>query len=163
MKYTKECEKLGLPEYFKFGIEIEANNVKTQGKDSLYTGISAEYIKSKNWHMATKSEESLVGEGGAELVSPILRDTEEDYKNIAHMCALMKKYPGNKGDKVVADSKCGLHVHFDAECLRNNPKVMKNFLQLYAESEELIYKMCNDKNDKQCKKHIVYRNSVLCS
>lgn len=59
----------------------------------------------------------------------------------------MQKYPGNKGDKVVADSKCGLHVHFDAECLTKDPNRMRNFLRLYAESEELIYKMCNDKND----------------
>ena len=75
MEYTKGFKKLNLPEYFKFGIEIEANNVKTKGENSLYTGESAKYIKDKNWHMATKKEESLVAEGGAELVSPILHDT----------------------------------------------------------------------------------------
>lgn len=147
MKYTKEFEVLGLPENFKFGIELEAYNVKTKGKNSLYTGESAEYIKSKNWHMATKSEEMLVGEGGAELVSPILRDNEQDWKDIYSMCEQMKKYPGDKGNEVVADSKCGFHVHFDAECLAGDPNKMKNFLRLYAESEELIYKMCNDKNN----------------
>lgn len=147
MRYTKDFERLGLPENFKFGIELEAYNVKTKGKDSLYTGKSAEYIKSKNWHMATKSEETLVGEGGAELVSPILRDKEQDWRDIFAMCEQMKKFPGNKGDKVVADSKCGLHVHFDAECLVKDPNKMGNFLQLYAEAEELLYKMCNDKND----------------
>ena len=57
MKYTKDFEKLGLPEDFKFGIELEAYNVKTKGKNSLYSGKSAEYIKNKNWHMATKREE----------------------------------------------------------------------------------------------------------
>lgn len=46
MKYTKDFERLGLPEEFKFGIELEAYNVKTKGKDSLYTGESAKYIKS---------------------------------------------------------------------------------------------------------------------
>ena len=56
MRYTKDFGKLGLPEDFKFGIELEAYNVKTKGEDSLYSGESAEYIKSKNWHMATKSE-----------------------------------------------------------------------------------------------------------
>ena len=63
------------------------------------------------------------------------------------MCEQMKKFPGNKGNKVIADSKCGLHIHFDAECLAKNPNKMRNFLRLYAESEELLYKMCNDKND----------------
>ncbi len=36
MKYKKGFEKLGLPEDFKFGIELEAYNVKTKGKDGLY-------------------------------------------------------------------------------------------------------------------------------
>lgn len=147
MRYTKDFEKLGLPDYFKFGIELEANNVKTKGKNSLYTGESAKYIKSKNWHIATESEEKLVEEGGAELVSPILKDTEQDWKDIFAMCEQMKKFPGDKGDKVVADSKCGLHIHFDAECLVKDPNKMKNFLRLYAESEELLYKMCNDKDN----------------
>lgn len=157
MKYKKEFEKLGLPEDFKFGIELEAYNVKTKGEDSLYTGESAKYIKSKNWHMATKNEEVLVGEGGAELVSPILKDTEQDWENISNMCEQMKKFPGNKGDKVVADSKCGLHVHFDADCLAKDPNKMRNFLRLYAESEELLYKMCNDK-DNPIRKGAINKN-----
>ena len=147
MKYTKDSEILGLPEDFKFGIELEAYNVNTKGKNGLYKGESANYIKSKNWHMATQSEESLVGEGGAELVSPILRDSADDWKDIADICEHMKKFPGNKGDKVVADSKCGLHIHFDADCLAKDQNKMRNFLRLYAESEELLYKMCNDKDD----------------
>ena len=96
MKYTKDFEKIGLPENFKFGIEIEADNVNTMGKDGLYNGKSAEYIKSKKWHMASRHEEALVGEGGAELVSPILTDSEQDWKNISDICEHMKKYPGNK-------------------------------------------------------------------
>ena len=147
MKYTKGYEKLNLPENFKFGIEIEANNVKTKGEKSLYTGESAKYIEDKKWHMATKQEESLVAEGGAELVSPILHDCEQDWKDISDICEQIKKYPGKNGNEVVADEKCGLHVHFDAGCLLQNPQIMKNFLHLYAESEEILYKMCNDKNN----------------
>lgn len=147
MKYEKGFKKLGLPEDFKFGIELEAYNVKTNGNNGLYTGESAEYIKSKNWHMATKNEESLVGKGGAELVSPILRDREQDWEDVYAICEQIKKFPGDKGKEVVADSKCGLHVHFDAECLVKNPNRMRNFLRLYAESEELIYKICNDKDN----------------
>lgn len=96
MKYRKGFEKLGLPDDFKFGIEIEADNVKTKGKNSLYTDESAKYIKSKNWHMATSREESLVSEGGAELVSPILTDSELNWQSISDICEQIKKYPGNK-------------------------------------------------------------------
>lgn len=38
-------------------------------------------------------------------------------------------------------------MHFDSECLTKDPNIYRNFMRLYAESEELIYKMCNDKND----------------
>lgn len=96
MKYTKEFETLGLPKNFKFGIELEAFNVRTKGENSLYNGESAKFITSKNWHMATRKEEALVSEGGAELVSPILTDSEQDWKNISEICEQMKKYPGNK-------------------------------------------------------------------
>jgi hypothetical protein len=96
MKYSNGIEILGLPRKFKFGIELEAFNVRTKGKNSLYNGESAEFITSRNWHMATKSEESLVGEGGAELVSPILTDSKQDWQNLSEICKQMKKYPGNK-------------------------------------------------------------------
>lgn len=147
MRYKKGLERLGLPDDFKFGIEIEADNVRTKGKDGLYIGQSAEYIRSENWKMATSSEERLVSEGGAELVSPILTDAEQDWQSISEICEHIKKYPGNDGDEVVANSKCGLHVHFDSQCLTSDPNRFKNFMRLYAESEELLYKMCNDKND----------------
>ena len=93
MKYTKDLKKLCLPDFFKFGIELEAFNVKTKGINSLYTGESAKYINDRNWHMATKSEESLVGKGGAELVSPILKDTQSDWQSIIEICEQIKKYP----------------------------------------------------------------------
>lgn len=145
MKYKGQYERLNLPAYMKFGIEIEANNVQT--KNGLYAGESAKFITDRNWHMATKWEESLVGENGAELVSPILTDTETTWRNIAEICSKIKEFPKDKSKEVKADEKCGLHVHFDAEYLSSDPKKMKNFLNIYAEAEELIYKMCNDKND----------------
>lgn len=97
MKYTKDFEKLGLPhDTFIFGIELEADNVNTKGKNGLYTGKSANYITLLNWHMASSAEESLVKNGGAELVSPKLTDSEQTWKNIASICTHMKNFPGNK-------------------------------------------------------------------
>ena len=147
MKYAKDFKRLGLPENFKFGIEIEAFNVKTAGKNSLYTGKSAEYIKNKNWNMVSGRDEILVYEGGAEVTSPILKDTEQTWKDVSDICVHIKKYPGNKGKEVVADSKCGLHIHFDAKCLAKDPRKMKAFRQITAEAEELIYKMCNEEGN----------------
>lgn len=61
--------------------------------------------------------------------------------------SICKDTLGNHGNQVVADEKCGLHVHFDAQRLADNPDLMRNFLRLYAESEELLYKMCNPKGN----------------
>lgn len=147
MKYISGNKRLGLPDFFKFGIEIEADNVHTKEPFGLYSDKSAEYITSKNWHMANEYEEALVSEDGAELVSPILKDTEKDWQDVADICKHIKMYPGLKGKEVVANEKCGLHVHFDSKCLTADPNRFRNFMKLYAESEELLYKMCNDKND----------------
>lgn len=157
MKYSNNFEELSLPEYFIFGIELEAFNVKTTGENSLYTGESRNFITSKNWHMATKAEESLVGQGGAELVSPKLKDCFLDWQSISEICDLMKKYPGNKGAEVVTDEKCGFHVHFDANCLTQDPKRVELFKKLYAEAEEVLYKMCNGQNDP-IRKYAINRN-----
>lgn len=146
MKYKSGFDLLGLPNFLKFGIELEAINVKTRGRNSLYTGESADYIKSKKWHMATKFEEKLVSQGGAELVSPILKDNLQDWQSIYDMCTHMKKYPNKEATEVGCDDRCGLHVHFDSDCLTKNPEIMKNFLKIYAESEEILYKMCNGIN-----------------
>lgn len=147
MKYISGNKRLGLPDFFKFGIEIEADNVRIDEPFGLYSGKSAEYITAKNWHMANAYEEALVAEGGAELVSPILTDSEKDWQDVADICEHIKKYPGINGKEVVANEKCGLHVHFDSKCLTSNPDRFRNFMKLYAESEELLYKMCNDKDD----------------
>ena len=42
MKYKSGFDLLGLPNFLKFGIELEAINVKTRGRNSLYTGESAD-------------------------------------------------------------------------------------------------------------------------
>ncbi len=93
MKYSNDTTPLGMPDDFKFGIELEAYNVNTIRQDGLYKGESAKYISEHGWHMASVLEEALVGEGGAELVSPILRDTPEDWQSITDMCEHMQKYP----------------------------------------------------------------------
>lgn len=154
MIYNKGLQSLNLPDSYQFGVELEAFNVHTKKpkKDmpSLYMSKdSNEFIEKHRWKKATALEESLVSFGGAELVSPILHDTKEDWQNLLEVCEHMKKYPGKYADKVITDSRCGCHVHFDARVLtgrniQETESMMGNFLRLWAEAEELIYKMCND-------------------
>ena len=147
MKFENGNRKLGLSDKYKFGIELEAFNTNNFSKDGLYSNESKDILKNLGWKLAGKNEEALVNQGGAECVSGILKDTEEVWENLEKVCNHMKKFPGKHGDKVVADEKCGCHVHFDAGVLEHNSEMMKNFKILWAESEELIYKMCNAEND----------------
>lgn len=154
MIYNKGLQSLNLPDSYQFGVELEAFNVHTKKpkKDmpSLYMSKdSNEFIEKHRWKKATALEESLVSFGGAELVSPILHDTKEDWQNLLEICEHMKKYPGKYANEVITDSRCGCHVHFDARVLtgrniQETESMMGNFLRLWAEAEELIYKMCND-------------------
>ena len=177
MKYTKGNKPLGLEEKYKFGIEIEVNNVNTykntinkiknimenfKGKFTDNTRIhtslyhskeSNEFFKTtlsskgKPFKRANRFEEGLVSHGGAEIVSPILYDTEQDWDAINKVCKHLKKYPGKRGKDVAADQKCGFHVHFDAGLLIDNKKQMETFMKLWPQMEELVYKICNEEND----------------
>lgn len=143
MEYRSGKEKLGFPDHFKFGIEIEANNTNT--KELYESEKSKKLYEEINWKPDTV--ETLSRQGGAECVSGILKDDEKTWENLEKICNHMKKYPGKNGNEVVADEKCGCHVHFDATELLDNQDMMRNFLNLWVDSEELIYKMCNEKND----------------
>ncbi len=154
MQYVEGTKELGLPEIYRFGIELEAFNVNTglNAKSLYHSPESKQFLKKHRWKTTNFLTESLNGQGGAEIVSPILYDTQEDWKNLQETCEHMKKYPGKHGEKVVTDEKCGCHIHLDVRALRGNTEeeskeIMTNFLKLWAESEELMYKMCNDVGD----------------
>lgn len=158
MKYNEGIKRLGLAELYRFGVELEAFNVHTgiptSDRPSLYMSPeSKEFLKQHRWKNANIFQEDLVMHGGAECVSPILYDTEEDWQNLSEVCMHMKKFPGKYGEEVVADDKCGCHIHIDARTLtgkniRETEDIMRNFLEIWSEGEELIYKMCNEKGSE---------------
>lgn len=158
MQYVQGTKELGLPDMYRFGVELEAFNVTTglpigeNSRSLYYSKESKEFLRAHRWKTTNFLTESLNMDGGAELVSPILYDKEEDWQNLRETCEHMKKYPGKHGKEVITDDKCGCHIHIDARTLRGKTKeqsdaIMKNFLSLWAESEELMYKMCNDVGD----------------
>ena len=138
MRLTKGKENLGLPDYMKFGLELEVENVN-------YSKIT-KLAKERKWH--TDKDPSLT-DSGVECVSPVLRETEDSsvWQDVADICSDIKQSPNDLYREAYTDHTCGGHVHFDAGILLGDKNIMKNFLKLWAESEELIYKMCNDKND----------------
>ncbi len=145
MKFEKENTRLGFPNHFRFGIEIEARNVN---KKKLYQSKeSLEILKSVGYKAVR--DDSV----DAECVSGILKDSDETWGNLEKVCAHIKACPV-VNEEVVADEKCGCHVHFDAREFLENPKMMENLLKLWIESEELLYKMCNAENNPMRKEAI---------
>lgn len=145
MRLTKENENLNLPEYIKFGLELEVEN--------LDQSQISKKIKDKKWK--AEADMSLT-DGGTECVSPVLQEKEDSsvWEDVSQICQSIKDSPRDKDREAYTDHTCGGHIHFDAGIFRKNPEIMKNFLKLWAESEELIYKMCNEKGD-------VIRSSAL--
>lgn len=138
MRLTKGKENLGLPDYIKFGLELEVENVN-------YTKMT-ELAKARKWH--THKDLSLT-DSGVECISPILCETEDMqvWQEVANICSDIIQSPEDSSRGVYTGDTCGGHVHFDAGILLSDKNIMRNFLRLWSESEELIYKMCNDKND----------------
>lgn len=138
MRLTKGKENLKLPEYIKFGIELEAENVNKRRTEEL--------VKKYNWHIYN---DASLTDSGLETISPVLSENLKSsvWEEIEEICGIIKQSPNDDKREVYTDHTCGGHIHFDATIFQNNPEIIKNFLRLWAESEEFVYKMCNAKND----------------
>ncbi|MBR3152759.1 MAG: amidoligase family protein [Clostridia bacterium] len=129
------------PQYGYFGIELEVENL-----DSNKISDKLKEIKCSSWKV--DKDESLK-DNGSEVVSPILSEnrTRNVWKTIETICNSIKECPSDESRNPYVTKTCGGHVHFDGRVLSNNPEIFNNLGRIWAEAEELIYKMCNDKND----------------
>ncbi|MCI8481950.1 MAG: hypothetical protein HFJ27_02445 [Clostridia bacterium] len=138
MKLSKEIENLGLPDYMKFGLELEVENLD-------FNKIS-KMNKELGWH---SHKDNSLTDMGTECISPVLKENENKsvWKDVYDVCSNIEECSADGKRQPYTDHTCGGHVHFDAEIFNSNSEIMKNFLRVWAESEELVYKMCNAKND----------------
>lgn len=141
MRLTPGIQLMNLPPYIQFGCELEVENV-----DSNKVREEIQLNNLNKWKV--KKDGSLVDDG-AEIVSPPLSESKNPniYNDFQKICNIINSNPKDKMRSVYADHTCGGHIHLDASVLLNNPKMMENFLRLWAESEPIFYKICNDKND----------------
>ncbi len=138
MRLTKGEENLGLPSWMKFGVELEVEN--------LSNSKIKQPLKNIGWR--TIQDASLI-DNGTECVSPVLHESENEqvWENIGKVCKIIDENPSDSTRESYGGKTCGFHVHFDATELLKNKEMMKNFLRLYAESEEYIYRMANPKGE----------------
>ncbi len=120
--------KIELPEGITIGIEIEA-----EGKFSRFLegGLLDREIF-EGWK--AKHDSSL--KDGVEIVSPILKGTENDSKNIHTICRMLNAIGGK------TSPRCGGHIHIGAGYLSGKDSYV-NLLILWSSAEKILYEISN--------------------
>ncbi|WP_027633410.1 amidoligase family protein [Clostridium hydrogeniformans] len=126
-----------------FGIELEfvGGNANAIAKELYELGICA-YDERVRYHAPSvegkwKLERDGTvssGYGGGEIVSPILRDTPETWRNIEKICEVAKRHGAT------IDSRCGAHVHIGMEPLDTARQRWRRFFKVLSGYEECIYR-----------------------
>lgn len=114
-------DKIGIDCSETFGIEIEFENVKLD-----------EIKNSCNW--VTKTDNSVtVGNVGGELVSPILTDNIDTWKQVHNKCNYLK----NK--QAIITHRTGAHIHIGSQILKDNPDNIRRLLKTWELFENIIF------------------------
>lgn len=86
------------------------------------------------WHMERDCSIVDSYDRGGEIVSPVLKDTPETWRNIEKICEVTKRHGGK------INVKCGGHVHIGMEPLDTARQRWKRFFKVTSGYEECIYR-----------------------
>ncbi len=139
-------DNLDMSDKATFGVEIETLNVDVndfEEESELIMSLD-EYLTKENsrfvnyytspWIVKTDITFELEDVLGTELVSPVLKNTKEDYDALKYICLLLKQKGGSTGYCT------GGHIHFGKDSF-NNPDVdgILNLLEMWSVFEDIIY------------------------
>lgn len=126
-----------------FGIELEfvGGNPDAIARD-LYREEICAYPERVRYHAPSVEgkwkleRDGSVSDGteGGELVSPILRDTPETWRQIERICEIASRH----GARV--DQRCGGHVHIGMEPLDTARQRWRRFFKIMSGYEECVYR-----------------------
>ena len=141
-----DISPLNLPSSMTMGIEIECVGPNKDEIINLKNMLQKYGINFLN-DFRVKSDSSVhetdkSGKFGAEVVSPILEDTEEDWKRLRNTCMFLKVI----GSKV--NNTCGGHIHIGTNILGVDKKGWETFSKVWAEVEPLIYMISNRRGER---------------
>ena len=143
-----DVSPIGLPINITIGLEIEAEGITAILLNHLgfrefneILGMSKTEIENIFLEWKTKGDQSLGGEG-VELISTILEDTEQTWKNVAEVCYLLQDI----GCSVTEN--CGGHIHIGTNILGYSSLAWERFFIIWNEAEQLIYKLSNAKGEE---------------
>lgn len=125
--------KINIDSKNTFGIEVEFENVNL---DTIKYG--------KKWQVKeddTITEKINGSSIGGEVSSPILRDNEECWKDIEHICHYLSK----KG--AMATFATGGHIHIGSQVLKNDPNNIRKLLKQWELFEHIIYSFSSGRDN----------------
>ena len=143
--------KLNCEEYLRFGFEIEALINESDIKLDMMKLDDSDYFDNKGFfgtgEMILYDDNEYGGVDnciGGEVVTPILKDSEETWVDITKVCEYLKRHAS-------LTDHCSVHVNIGAEALGSDYKTWYNFLKIIAAFEPEIYKyMCDGEQIRDC-------------
>lgn len=143
--------KLNCEEYLRFGFEIEALISESFIKLNMMKLDDSDYFNNKGFfgtgEMILYDDNEYGGVDnciGGEVVTPILKDSEETWIDITKVCEYLNRYAS-------LTDHCSVHINIGAEALGSDYKNWYNFLKIIAAFEPEIYKyMCNGEQIRDC-------------
>lgn len=75
------------------------------------------------------------GSRGGEVVSPVLSDTPEAWRQIQVVCEVIRRHGGR------IDRRCGAHVHIGAAPLDHRRQAWRRLVQMAAGFEDVLYRI----------------------
>lgn len=132
IQMEKEQRRIELPTGMTIGIEIEAEEGRKGRSNALL--LMGEVID--RWNCTV--DKSL--DDGVEVVSPVLKSEEENEDSIYRVCDILRLC-----NQCVSE-RCGGHIHIGANYL-TNINAWKNLLEIWANTENILYVIGNAPND----------------
>ena len=137
-------DNLNLSSNITFGTEIElafANVYDIKRKVDLNKSLTYEWD--------TSHETSI--ERGAEVVSPIMEDKINFWKELKKVCKIIEKLG-------TINTETSSHVHVGSQILGTNKQNWLNFIKLWSAYENIIYRFTNGKLSKERNQAVNFMN-----
>lgn len=140
---------------------IKPYNISSRGKDGRrFLQLAQDYGLSigadrESWHF--EEDSSIIGRGGAELVSPILEGLEgliQVYRSLQLLCEL---------NRVTVNESCGFHVHHGVDRKEYKCEQIRTLVRIVHPMEKHFYLLIpgNRQNSKTCRPMEIDVNSFL--
>jgi hypothetical protein len=128
-----------------FGVEIECEGRSTDFGNRVASRLHEEglcdtrYQTSYHSHrtpgmFAVETDGSL-SSSGAEIVSPVLRDTPEDWDKLWRVCEIIQEEGGR------ATRRCGGHVHIGSSPLDSEGDLYSKLVRVYGAFQDVLYRI----------------------